>query len=60
MEKRDIKSFKTVFETTGKRPEDKRKRVRHDRPEDIDGFLGPWGGYVDENKIAKPSEVGFF
>ena len=54
-----IKSFKTVFESTEKRPEDKRKRIRKDNPEDIDNFMGPWGGYVDENKISKPSEVIF-
>lgn len=22
-------------------------------------FIGPWAGYVDENKIAKPTEVSY-
>jgi len=47
---------KTVFEKRPARPEDKRKRVRNDDPSDIDGYLGPWGGFVDEKKIAKPTE----
>lgn len=47
---------KTVFETTGKRPLDKRKRNKNDKPEDIEGFLGPWGSFVDEKKVMKPNE----
>ncbi|CAK8672299.1 pre-mRNA-processing factor 17-like [Clavelina lepadiformis] len=47
---------KTVFEKIEKRPEDKRKRVRKNDPEDIEGFMGPWGGFVNEVKVAKPSE----
>ena len=35
----------------------KRKRVDRGDPSDIDGYLGPWAGYVDEQKVAKPSEV---
>lgn len=46
----------TVFETTKVRPLDKRKRKKNADPSDIDGFLGPWGGYVDEQRVAKPSE----
>lgn len=46
----------TVFEATKVRPLDKRKRKKNSDPSDIDGFLGPWGGYVDEQKVAKPSE----
>jgi len=46
-----------VFEKTKPRPEDKRKRVRQNNPEDIEGFMGPWGGYVDEVKVSKPSDV---
>lgn len=49
--------FKTVFESVPKRPADKRKRHKNDNPEDIDGYLGPWGCYVDEQKIAKPEGV---
>ncbi|KAI5710246.1 hypothetical protein M8J76_010319 [Diaphorina citri] len=48
---------KTVFESTSKRPLDKRKRNRNDCPEDIEGFLGPWGGYTDEEKVSRPNEA---
>lgn len=47
---------KTVFENTVLRPSDKRKRHRNNDPADIEGFLGPWGGYVDEKRVIKPSE----
>lgn len=47
---------KTVFETTALRSSDKRKRHRNGDPADIEGFLGPWGGYVDEKRVIKPSE----
>lgn len=47
---------KTVFESTLLRPSDKRKRHRNDDPADIEGFLGPWGGYVDERRVVKPTE----
>ncbi|XP_057653729.1 pre-mRNA-processing factor 17 [Diorhabda carinulata] len=55
-EGKDVESVKTVFETTKIRPLDKRKRKRNDDPSDIEGFLGPWGGFTDEQKIAKPTE----
>lgn len=45
-----------MFESTKLRPLDKRKRKKNNDPSDIDGFLGPWGGYVDEQRVAKPSE----
>ena len=48
---------KTVFEATKKRPEDKRKRVRNDDSSDIEGYLGPWGKFVDEQTVMKPNEV---
>ncbi|XP_072022615.1 pre-mRNA-processing factor 17-like isoform X2 [Amphiura filiformis] len=47
---------KTVFEKTKDRPKDKRKRVRKLDPSDIDGYEGPWGKYVDEQTVSKPSE----
>lgn len=47
---------KTVFENTAIRPADKRKRNRNDDPTDITGFLGPWGGFVDEKRVIKPSD----
>lgn len=53
----DTNKFKTVFESVPKRPADKRKRHKNDKPEDIDGYLGPWGCYVDEEKISKPEGV---
>lgn len=48
--------MKTVFESTKLRPLDKRKRKKNNDPADIDGFLGPWGGYIDEQRVAKPTE----
>lgn len=41
---------KSVFETIKKRPLDKKKRTKNDNPEDINGFLGPWGGYEGEQR----------
>lgn len=41
---------KTVFENIKKRPLDKKKRNKNDNPEDIEGFLGPWGGYEGERR----------
>ena len=53
-------SGRTTFEPSLNRAGDKRKREKNDTPEDIEGFIGPWGGFVDEVKIAKPSEVCLF
>ncbi|KAJ8963666.1 hypothetical protein NQ314_005457 [Rhamnusium bicolor] len=53
---KNVESVKSVFEATTIRPLDKRKRKKNSDPSDIDGFLGPWGGYVDEQKVAKPTE----
>ncbi|KAF4519595.1 hypothetical protein B566_EDAN003762 [Ephemera danica] len=50
------KNGRTVFESTERRPLDKRPREKNDNPGDIEGFIGPWGGYVDEVKVSKPSE----
>lgn len=47
---------KTVFESTKERKSDKRKRNKNDNPSDIEGFLGPWGGYIDEKRVMKPNE----
>lgn len=47
----------TVFEAASKRPGDKRKRVKNTDPSDIEGYLGPWGKYVDEKTVMRPSEV---
>ncbi|KAK9875071.1 hypothetical protein WA026_005869 [Henosepilachna vigintioctopunctata] len=56
VEEANSSNVKTVFESTKLRPLDKRKRKKNNNPDDIEGFLGPWGGYVDEQKVAKPSE----
>ncbi|XP_053603859.1 pre-mRNA-processing factor 17 [Plodia interpunctella] len=45
---------KSVFESIKKRPLDKKKRNKNDNPEDVTGFLGPWGGYEGEKRIMKP------
>ncbi|KAJ9577114.1 hypothetical protein L9F63_006322, partial [Diploptera punctata] len=47
---------RTVFEATKERPLDKRKRSKNDNPSDINGFLGPWGGFIDEKRNMKPNE----
>ncbi|XP_063403080.1 pre-mRNA-processing factor 17-like isoform X1 [Mytilus trossulus] len=54
--KSDDNKGKTVFELTQKRPEDKRKRQRNDDSSDIEGYLGPWGKFVDEKTVMKPNE----
>ena len=48
----------TVFESNPKKVE-KRKREKNTDPGDIDGYLGPWGKFVDEKTVMKPSEVSF-
>ena len=47
----------TVFEVGKKRPGDKRKRERNVDASDLEGFLGPWAKYKDEQTVMKPSEV---
>lgn len=48
---------KTVFESPRPpRPEDTRKRKKNDKPEDVDGFEGPWGKFEDEKTVAVPNE----
>lgn len=47
----------TVFEASKDRPGDKRKRLKNDDSSDVDGYLGPWGKFVDEKTVIKPSEV---
>lgn len=39
---------KSVFETI--KNKDKKKRNKNDNAADIEGFLGPWGGYVGEKR----------
>uniref|UniRef100_A0A1I8GUG9 Pre-mRNA-processing factor 17 n=2 Tax=Macrostomum lignano TaxID=282301 RepID=A0A1I8GUG9_9PLAT len=46
----------TVFEGVKKRPGDNRKRRTNNDPADIEGYLGPWGKFVDEALVAAPPE----
>lgn len=45
---------KTVFESP--RPKKMRKQEKNDKPEDIEGFLGPWGKYENEESVARPND----
>lgn len=47
---------KTVFESNKLKQENKRKRHKNDNPEDVEGFLGPWGKFKDEKLIAQPTD----
>ena len=46
----------TVFEKTPKRPRDNREKVRNNDSSDVDGFLGPWAVYKDQELTSKPNE----
>eukprot|EP00092_Neocalanus_flemingeri_P017140 GFUD01018537.1.p1 GENE.GFUD01018537.1~~GFUD01018537.1.p1 ORF type:complete len:577 (-),score=167.48 GFUD01018537.1:105-1835(-) len=48
--------FKTVFEDMKKRPLDKRKRDKNTDPADIEGYLGPWAKYKDEETVSRPND----
>lgn len=48
---------KTVFESNKIKPENRRKRHKNDDSADLDGFLGPWGKYVDEKLVAQPTDT---
>lgn len=45
---------KTVFEK--QKPKQKRKQEKNDNPEDIEGFLGPWGKFENEVRVSKPND----
>jgi len=47
---------KTVFEATTKRVGDKRTREKKGDPATIDGYLGPWAKFADEQTSSKPNE----
>ena len=47
----------TVFEALQRRTGDKRCRQRNNDASDVEGYLGPWGKFVDEQTVMKPSEV---
>ena len=46
----------TVFEAKTVRTSKKRKREEKGDPADVDGYMGPWRGYVDQVKVSKPTE----
>lgn len=48
--------FKTVFEDNKLRPLDKRKREKNTDAADIEGYLGPWAKYKDEETVSKPAD----
>ena len=50
----EAQEFKSVFEVSKVRPLDKRKRKKNDDPSDIEGYLGPWSKYADEETVSKP------
>ncbi|GFY76119.1 pre-mRNA-processing factor 17 [Trichonephila inaurata madagascariensis] len=52
----EIENKLTVFDKGKERDGDKRKRKKNVDAADIDGFLGPWGGYIDEKRVIKPSD----
>jgi len=35
---------------------DKRKREKNTDPSDIEGYLGPWAKFADEETSSKPSK----
>ena len=37
----------------------KRKREKNKDASDIEGYLGPWAKYKDEETVSKPSEVRY-
>ena len=37
----------------------KRKREKNRDVSDIEGYLGPWAKYKDEETVSKPSEVRY-
>ena len=45
-----------MFELKTVRTGEKRKREEKGDPGDVDGYMGPWRGYVDQLKVAKPNE----
>lgn len=46
----------TVFEAKAVRSGKKRKREPMGNPEDIEEYKGPWREYVDQIKVAKPTD----
>ena len=55
MERADELEGATVFEVKQVRTGEKRKREEKGDPGDIEGYMGPWRGYVGQVKVAKPT-----
>lgn len=45
-----------MFEVKTVRTGQKRKREGKGDPGDLEGYQGPWRGYVDQVKVSKPTE----
>ena len=46
----------TVFEAKTVRTGQKRKREDKGDPGDLEGYKGPWRGYVDQEKVSRPTK----
>ena len=46
----------TVFEAKKVVTGRKRKREPKGDPGDVDGYMGPWRGYVDQEKVSRPTD----
>ena len=55
IERADEMEGATVFEVKQVRTGEKRKREEKGDPADTEGYMGPWRGYVDQVKVAKPT-----
>ena len=56
MDRAEAAAGLTVFEAKTVRSGCKRKREPMGDPEKVDGYKGPWREYVDQVKVAKPSD----
>ncbi len=55
-DKADLLEGVTVFEAKTVATGVKRKRNDKGDPGDVDGYAGPWRGYVDQVTVSKPTE----
>lgn len=55
LDRADEMAGATVFEVKQVRTGEKRKREEKGDPGDTEGYMGPWRGYVDQVKVAKPT-----
>ncbi|CAF3251810.1 unnamed protein product [Rotaria socialis] len=52
----EINQGKTIFETSRKLLNEKRKKEKNNDSSDVDRYQGPWAPYVDEITVSRPSE----